>query len=174
MRYKVCGRQYRNDKCLVCGFDNPLSLGMDFWQLENGELAAYATCREEHQSYPGRTHGGIISALLDEVIGRAICITEPTCWGVTVELNVKFKQPVPLNEKLLIVGRITRNRSRMFEGSGEIYASDGKVLAAATGNYMKLPADRIVHTDDPEGPVNAMNWRLLDDAPAPEYIELPY
>ncbi len=173
MRYKVCGRQYRNDKCLVCGFDNPLSLGLDFWQLENGELAAYAVCREEHQSYPGRTHGGIISALLDEVIGRAVCIAEPECWGVTVELNVKFKRPVPLNERLLIVGRITRNRSRMFEGSGEIYDADGLLLAEATGSYMKLPADKIVHTEDPAGPVNAMNWRQLDD-PAPEYIDLPY
>ena len=173
MRYKVCGRQYRNDKCLVCGFDNPLSLGLDFWQLENGELAAYAVCREEHQSYPGRTHGGIISALLDEVIGRAVCIAEPECWGVTVELNVKFKRPVPLNERLLIVGRITRNRSRMFEGSGEIYDAAGLLLAEATGSYMKLPADKIVHTEDPAGPVNAMNWRQLDD-PAPEYIDLPY
>lgn len=175
-KYKITGRQYRNDHCLVCGFDNPFSLDLEFWQLENGELAAYAETREEHQSYPGRTHGGMISALLDEVIGRAVCIEEPGCWGVTTELTVRYKKPVPLGEKLLIVGRITRNRSRMFEGAGEIYlAADGSLLAEATGNYLKLKAEQIVPCAEGENPVTKLNWQLrpLPDG-APEYIELPY
>ena len=72
MKYKVVGHQYRNDQCLVCGWDNPLSLGLEFWELENGELATLANLKPGHQSYPGRAHGGIISALLDELIGRRL------------------------------------------------------------------------------------------------------
>jgi uncharacterized protein (TIGR00369 family) len=172
MQYKVCGRQHRNDKCLVCGFDNPLGLELEFWELENGEIAAYATTREEHQSYPGRTHGGIISSLLDEVVGRAISIAEPECFGVTVDLDVKFKKPVPIGEKLLIVGRITRNRSRMFEGSGEIYLDEDKtLLATATASYMKLAVNKIV---DGDFRLDDSNWRICEDEPQPEFIELPY
>ena len=173
MKYKVIGHQYRNDQCLVCGWDNPLGLDVEFWELENGELATLATLKPNHQSYPGRAHGGIISALLDELIGRAVCIQEPLSWGVTVDLSIKYKKPVPLEQQLIAVGRITRNRSRMFEGAGEIYLPDGTLLASAEGRYMKLPVNKIVES---ETPISDMNWRLLDIEPeeTPEYIELPY
>jgi len=171
MKYKVTGHQYRNDQCLVCGWDNPFSLNLEFWELENGELACQTSLRPEYQSYPGRAHGGIISALLDELIGRAICIQELACWGVTVDLSVKYKKPVPLEQPLVGVGRVTRNRSRMFEGSGEIYLPDGTLLASAEGRYIKLPVDKIV---DSETPISDMNWRMLDIDHMPEYIELPY
>lgn len=172
MKYKIVGRQFRNDRCVVCGFANPFSLGLEFWELENGELAAFTQTRQEHQSYPGRTHGGIISALLDEVIGRAVSITEPTCFGVTVDLNVKFKKPVPLEQDLIIVGRITRNRSRMFEGTGEIYlAADGSLLAEGSGNYLKLSPRKIC---GPDYTMTEENWRICHEHSQPEYIELPY
>ena len=47
---------------------------------------------------------------LDELIGRAVCIQEPLSWGVTVDLSIKYKKPVPLEQQLIAVGRITRNR----------------------------------------------------------------
>lgn len=178
-KYKITNRQYRNDKCVVCGFDNPFSLGMEFFELENGEVVSFAQTMDEHQSYPGRTHGGIISAMLDEVIGRAICTAEPMCWGVTTELNVRFKKPVPLGQRLMIVGRVTRNRSRMFNGTGEIYLMNGDtpgdLLAEADGNYLKLRADQIIDCPDGEDPVTQLNWQLRP-APGdiPDYIELPY
>lgn len=187
-RYKINKRQYRNDQCVVCGFNNPFSLGMEFFELENGEVAAYANTQDWHQSYPGRTHGGIISAMLDEVIGRAICTAEPQCWGVTTGLSVKFKKPVPLGPKLLVVGRVTRNRSRMFTGTGEIYLIEsdavesdangdacGELLASAEGTYLKLKAEQIIDCPDGEDPITRLNWQLRPQpADMPEYIDLPY
>ncbi len=41
------------------------------------EVLGVFTLREEHQSYPGRLHGGISTAILDETIGRAITIADP-------------------------------------------------------------------------------------------------
>lgn len=173
MKYKVTGGQKRGDNCLVCGFANRHSLGMDFWELENGELASLVSIRPEHQSYPGRTHGGIITAMLDEVIGRAVCIEDRHCWGVTTEINVKFKKPVPLEETVLVVGRVTRNRSRMFEGTGEIYAADGTLLASAAATYMKMSVDRI--SQGGSALLTEDSWRFCHDpADMPDYIELPY
>ena len=48
--------------------------------------------REEHQSYPGRLHGGISSTILDETIGRAILLLQPDVWGVTVEIKRALPQ----------------------------------------------------------------------------------
>jgi len=90
-----------------------------------------------HQSYPDRMHGGIISAILDEVIGRAIMIEDPQAWGVTVELNIKYKKPVPLDKPVRAIARITRNTRLIFEGTGEIILEDGSIAATGYAKYVK-------------------------------------
>jgi uncharacterized protein (TIGR00369 family) len=119
--------------------------------MENGELLADFRVLEEHQSYPGRLHGGIASAILDETIGRSIMITEPDTWGVTVELKVEYKKPLPLDQKLVAIGRITKNSKRLFEGTGEIRLENGEIAVIAYGKYMKLPLAKIsdgLHMDE--------------------------
>lgn len=129
--------------------ENQLGLQAQFYEMEDNTVIAKFEFRPEHQSYPGRTHGGMISALLDELIGRAIWIKDPDCWGVTMTLNVKFRKPVPYNTKLIGIGRIDSESSRTFSGSGEIKDSDGNTLAEATAVYMKLPIEKIAG-DSPE------------------------
>ena len=155
--------------CLVCGADNPFGLQARFYELEaqagrpatrsrretaggdeasaaGRELLGVFTLREEHQSYPGRLHGGISSAILDETIGRAITIAHPGVWGVTAELTLRYRKPLPLTGEVRAVGRITRDTRRLFEGSGEILLDDGSVAVEATGKYLKMALGEI--TDD--------------------------
>jgi uncharacterized protein (TIGR00369 family) len=119
-----------------------------FYEQEDGSLLARFTPCEHHQSYPGRTHGGVITAVLDETIGRAIMIKYgEEIWGVTVEINVRFLKPVPLEVELTVVGRIISEKSRLFEGTGELYLPDGTVAAEAHGKYVKLELSRIADFD---------------------------
>lgn len=152
--------------CMVCGRDNPFSLKARFYELENGELLGTVDPLEEHQSYPGRMHGGIASALLDETIGRAINIADPDAWGVTVELTVRFRKPVPLDGPIRAVARISRDSRRLFEGSGEIVLDDGTIAVEATGRYIKMPIDRIADGDFER------EW-FRDEREAPETVGLP-
>jgi uncharacterized protein (TIGR00369 family) len=133
--------------CLVCGQDNNSSLKARFWELDDGELMGVFMPLIEHQGYPGRLHGGMASTLLDETMGRAINLVEPDAWGVTVKLAVKFRKPVPLDDDVRAIARITKTGSRLFEGAGEIVLADGTVAVEATGTYMKLPIDRIAEGD---------------------------
>ena len=154
--------------CAVCGTDNPFSLCTDFYELENGDLLAVSNPKEFHQSYPGRVHGGIISALLDETVGRAINVTEPESWGVTAELITKYKKPVPYGKKIYAVGRITSNNRRIFEGEGFIFDECGTVLAQGYAKYMKLTLSAISE----EGNVNDLN-RFLPSENDLEKIDVP-
>ena len=147
MKYKVTNKQYNSKMCFVCGLQNNSSLRASFYELENGELAALFKPLEEHQGYPGRLHGGVAASILDETIGRAINLTQKDVWGVTVELNLKYKKPVPLDEQLRVVGRITRDTSRLFEGTGEIILSNGDVAVIADAKYLKMPIDKITDHD---------------------------
>jgi len=147
-KQKVTAKQNNSRSCVVCGLENGFSLFTRFYEIEGKELVALAKGRDEHQGYPGRMHGGLISALLDETIGRAIMIEDPNAWGVTVELNVRFRQPVPLDEDLRVVGRIDKLGSKIFAGSAELLLPDGTPAASATGKYVRLSIDSIVEDAD--------------------------
>ncbi len=164
MSQEVRAAQNVSRMCMVCGTENGSGLHARFFELDDGELAGVFTPTEAHQGYPGRLHGGLASAILDETMGRAINISDPTAWGVTVELNVRYRRPVPLDAPVKTVGRITSDSGRLFEGSGEIVLADGTVAVEATGKYLRLPIDRIA-----EGDFADDDWRA-DDLPLPEKI----
>ena len=168
MKLTVSGKQPNSRMCLVCGLKNPFGLHTSFFELENDELLAVFTPREEHQSYPGRLHGGITSTILDETMGRAIMIKSAgEVWGVTVELNIRFKKPVPLEQELRVLGRITKDSSRFFEGTGELLLEDGTVAAEGHGKYLKVPLEKIADFD-----VDEQEWRVIMTDDDPDSFEL--
>lgn len=168
MNYKVVNGQHISKNCMVCGVSNPFSLKTQFFETEEKEVIALFTAREEHQSYPGIAHGGVSAALLDEVIGRAIMAHyDQNTFGVTVDLQVKYKKPVPLGVELKVVGRIVKDRGRLYEGSGELYLPDGTVAVAARGKYLKRELEQITDSDFIEEEWFAPKEKLPDE------IELP-
>jgi acyl-coenzyme A thioesterase PaaI-like protein len=181
---KVSHAQNISRMCLICGRDNQFGLHARFYELAPDEPAAAGagnepaatsagpellgifTPREEHQSYPGRLHGGISSAILDETIGRAILLYQPDTWGVTVEFSIRFRRPLPLDEDVRCVARITRDTRRLFEGSGEIVLPDGTVAVEARGKYLKQRLPDITDDDFAE-----REW-FADPRERPEDVEL--
>jgi acyl-coenzyme A thioesterase PaaI-like protein len=167
MEHKVTGKQHNSKMCFVCGLQNSAGLKASFFSVEGDQLVALFTPCEEHQGYPGRMHGGIASTILDETIGRAVNIDQVEIWGITIELKIRYRKPVPLNEELKVVGRITRDTRRMFEGSGEILLPSGEVAVEAFGKYIKLPLDEIADFDFDE-----QDWKPIESEDDPEFIEL--
>jgi len=165
VNHQITSSQNISRMCMVCGAENPASLKARFYELESGEVLGVFEPLEVHQSYPGRLHGGMASAILDETIGRAVSITDPSAWGVTVELTVRFKKPVPLDVELRAVGRITRDTSRLFEGTGELLLPDSTVAVEASGKYLKMPIDKIADGDFER------EW-FADERPAPQSVDL--
>jgi uncharacterized protein (TIGR00369 family) len=152
-------KQPTSRMCFVCGERNSAGIHAHFYEQDDGSLLARFTGQDQHQSYPGRMHGGAITAILDETIGRAIMIRYgEAIWGVTVELNVRFLKPVPLGVPLTAVGRITSDKSRLFEGSGELRLPDGSVAADCQGKYVKMDIRQIADFD-----VEREEWYVRPD-----------
>jgi len=148
MNIKIIKQQNVSLQCIVCGLENEASLRTQFLETEGGVLVAVPYVNSRHQSYPNRMHGGVIAALLDEVVGRAYQIEYPDMWGVTAGLEVRYSKPVALEQQVYVVGRITQGEGRMFEGTGEIYlAESGELLASAFAKYVKLPVEKIASAD---------------------------
>ena len=155
-------------RCFVCGVENNMGLQAEFYELEDGTLAASVTAKSCHQSYPGRVHGGVSTALLDETIGRAINVTEPDTWAVTVEIATRYRKPVPNDVPLTVTGRITENTRRLFTGEGSILLPDGTAAVTATAKYMKLKLSDIADFE-----ASGESWEQYLRDGDPDAIEIP-
>jgi uncharacterized protein (TIGR00369 family) len=162
---KVTGAQNITSLCFVCGKNNSIGLHAHFYNLDDGGICAEFTPREEHQSYPGRVHGGILASLLDEAIGRAMQNDHPEIWGVTVELQLKYRKPVPIDVPVKMLAHITKYSTRIFEGEGQIILEDGTVAVEAFGRYVCLPVDKISETE-----LDDSNW-FADNIEVPSQVE---
>ena len=171
---KVRGPQETSNNCFICGVNNIAGVKARFYELDNGESAALFTIPETHNGYPGRVHGGVTGAVLDELVGRAIASVEPEVWGVTVELNVRYHKPIPTETPLKARGRITVNKGRRFSGSGELYLPDGTIGASCTGTYIKLPLERIAaETGGDPHSLESEGWRKRKFADDPAELIFP-
>lgn len=154
--------------CFVCGLDNKYGLKARFYEIEGKELVGIFAPADEHQGYPGRLHGGIASSILDETIGRAVLIDHKESWWVTAELSVRYRKPIPLDAPIKVLGRITGNRGRIFEGSGEILLPDGTPAVTATAKYFAQPIGEITGNEDFADEM----WEVVAESEDPREIEI--
>jgi acyl-coenzyme A thioesterase PaaI-like protein len=167
--HRVVAKQPNSKMCLVCGLQNNSGLQADFYELEGGQVVGRFTPAEHLQGYPGRLHGGIAAAMLDETIGRAIRLHHgDAMWGVTIELKTRFRQPIPLGVSIQAVGRITKESKRHFEGEGSLLLPDGRVAVEGSGRYLKMPIDSIADFDFDE-----QQWKTVPSDDDPTAIQLP-
>lgn len=117
-----------NEWCFACGSSNPIGLKLKFREENNTYISSF-TPGPEHQSYDGIMHGGLISTLLDEIMARYLYAKGLT--AVTAKLEVRFRNPTPIGQKLSICGWITSQRGKMYELAGKITLPDGTITAEA-------------------------------------------
>lgn len=157
MEHKVLKKQTVSQMCFVCGIQNESSLHMNFYEMDDGKVVGTLNGKDIHQSYPDRMHGGNICAALDETIGRVIWTIEDI-YAVTMELKIKYRKPVPLNQNLIIVAELIKNTPRMFEAKGSVIDENGTVLATGEGTYFKLK-----NVDKKEMYANGIEVSVPDD-----------
>lgn len=136
---KVISVQNNSKNCMICGMENPFSLKAPFYNLEDGSVASVFSFKSVHQSYPDRTHGGMVSALLDELMGRALWVSEPEMFGVTTTLNITYRKPTPLDKPVKARGYLTFNSARGMIAKGQIFDMDNNLLVEGDAKYFKVP-----------------------------------
>ena len=139
MNEQVEERRRLASRCFGCGTLNPMGLGMQF-RVENGRAVAEFTPSLHHQGFPGHMHGGLVATMLDEAMGWAVY--GQGVWAMTAKMSVRFREPVPLSETLLVTGEVVRNRGRLLDLRGEVRTRDGKLLAHAEGVFMRVTGRR--------------------------------
>ena len=128
---------------------------MTFYDNGQNEVCSEYTVPDAFQGYPGVVHGGIVSAMLDEVVARVSMIEDQHHFMMSVKLEVKFRHPVPTETPLRIVGRIVRLRGRLGKAVGEIYTPDGQLAAESAMTLADIPAELLGSAN-----LEALGWRI--------------
>jgi acyl-coenzyme A thioesterase PaaI-like protein len=128
--------------CFGCGKLNDFGLQMEFRENPEGDgVWARVVPAPRFEGYLGVIHGGVVTAMLDEVM--AWSLYRDDAWGMTAQMNVRFRKPVIVGEPVRAIGHIVAQRGRLYETRGELRReSDNVLLADATATFMRVSREQ--------------------------------
>jgi uncharacterized protein (TIGR00369 family) len=151
-------KQPNASMCYICGRDNTAGLGMDFYDDGEGTVKSVVTPADHFQGYPGVLHGGVVAAILDEVVGRSTMATDHHRFMMTVNMTVQYRHPVPIGKELTAIGRVVRLKGRIGKAQGQIILADGTVACEAQLTLANMPAELA-----DAARLGALDWRVDPD-----------
>ena len=118
--------------------------GLDLRVVRDGdEAVGHVTLGAAHEGAPARSHGGIVSALFDDVFGFVLTIEGQAAFTGT--LTIRYEQGVPIGVPLECRVRMDRREGRKLFMSGELTMGppnpDVPVLTRATAVFIAIPED---------------------------------
>jgi acyl-coenzyme A thioesterase PaaI-like protein len=124
--------------CIVSGRANPMGVGIEVHR-EGEQAVATVTLGPAFEGAPNRSHGGIVAAIFDDVMGYLLSIVrEPAFTG---QLTVNYRAPTPMGQELTFRAWVTgREGRKLFIGADARH--DGDLVADATGLFVTIPMDR--------------------------------
>lgn len=94
--------------------------------------------RAEHVGFQRTVHGGLIGAVLDEIMVWA-CAVQTRRFSYCAEMTVRFRHPARPGSELRAIGEMLANRrGRIFEARAHIQDETGQVLAVGEGKYVPV------------------------------------
>jgi uncharacterized protein (TIGR00369 family) len=148
-------KQPNSEMCFVCGRSNPVGLYMQFHDDGEARVFSEYTVPAHYQGYPGIVHGGVLAAMLDEVVARVSMISDHHHFMMSVRLQVLYRHPVPVETPLTVSGRILRLRGRLGRAEGTIALPDGTVACESQMTLADVPPELL----DRAHP-RLLNWKI--------------
>lgn len=126
------------------------TLGMDFKIIEPGLVHYFITIKQEHLATPLAAHGGVISALMDGLLGvTALSVSANNHHIVsTIEFKINFLSAAFEGDTLKGIGKVENQGKRLIVTSGGIICPDRNniIIAKAMGTFNTYPAEKAGYT----------------------------
>jgi acyl-coenzyme A thioesterase PaaI-like protein len=131
-------RMVHFDECFVSGPFNPLGIAIEVHR-EGDEAVAEVELGAAFEGGPGRSHGGIVAAVFDDVLGYLLTLDRTP--GFTGELTVRYLAPTPIGQPLVFRARIIGREGRKLFTVAEATA-DGHLVATASATFVAVDLAR--------------------------------
>lgn len=132
----------------MAGMRNPIAPPLTVTGDDEGSTVATFTLGAAYEGPPGCLHGGMVAAVLDQVVGTAPArIRMP---GLTAYLNTTYRRPTLLGVEHVCRGWIERVDGWKVYARGEIRDPQDRVTAEAEGLFI-VPRWAREHLGTPAG-----------------------
>lgn len=131
----------------MLGMRNPIAPPLVMTDDEGGVTCTFSL-GAAYEGPPGCVHGGLVAAVLDQVLGTAAARRGVP--GLTAYLNTTYRRPTLLGTDLVCRGRIDRVDGWKIFASGEIVDPQGEVTAEAEALFI-VPRWAREHLGTPTG-----------------------
>lgn len=134
-------RMYSFDERPVSGRSAPLGFDVDVWR-DGDEVVGRLTLGKAHEGAPGRSHGGVVAALFDDLFGFVLTIEQQA--GFTGEIGLRYEAATPIGEPLECRVRLDRRDGRKMHMTGELSpdGDPGSVFARSWATFIAIDPDR--------------------------------
>jgi uncharacterized protein (TIGR00369 family) len=120
-------------------------MGMELKVRAPGDLTYTMEIKNQHLTSPDAAHGGVMSAMMDAVLG-----VTSLSWAVskgnlcsTVEFKINFLSPVKPGDILEGTGKIDFTGSKLIVTNGQIVEKkSGRLVAKGIGTFSMYPISR--------------------------------
>jgi len=112
--------------------------------IQPGEIIYEMEVLSKHMATPVAAHGGMISAMMDGVIGVAALskVAEEGKIVSTVEFKINYFRPAHLGDILTGNGKVDHAGKRIIHTSGIIYNQNKEIIAKAIGTLNAYPSEK--------------------------------
>jgi uncharacterized protein (TIGR00369 family) len=148
----------------VYGPGSPLAPPLVVTESANGRVTGEVTLGKAYEGPPGLVHGGFIATLLDHALARSARSTGHG--GLTAQLTVRYRRPVPLGVPLVVSAELQTVEGRRATATARVTAADDPdtVLAEGEAVLVALRPERAAAVFAPTGrPVTAWTDRASTD-----------
>lgn len=123
----------------VSGPGSPVAPSLVATQSDDGRATGHVTVGPAHEGPPGLVHGGVVAALFDHLLARAVRAGGRS--GLTATLTVSYRRPVRLGVPLLLTAKTVGADGRRTMARARLVAEDdpGTTLAEADGVFVSPP-----------------------------------
>ena len=133
VRFRENGTRGRNWGNAVMGLRNAIAPPLDVRTDGEGRAWSDFHLGAAYEGPPGLVHGGVISLLLDQVLGHAVSSSGRP--GMTGTLTIVYHQGTPLGD-LRCEAWVDRREGIKTWGKGRMLNAEGEVTAEAEGIFI--------------------------------------
>ena len=126
--------------CFGCGAHNRIGMRLRFFVDNEGSVLSSLRLAKRFQGPHGFVHGGVIAAILDEAMSKAIHASAhgAKIMALTRSMETEYLRPTPLDATLTLRGRQDRVEGRKHFCSATVSDTEGHTLARGKALFIAI------------------------------------
>jgi acyl-coenzyme A thioesterase 13 len=129
---KLIGQKLDKTPSMACNW-----LGGTLLEIEKGLIKVSYTVSPEMCNPARVLHGGVVSLMLDDVIGIGNFVAGSEYLMTSINLNVDFLSSAQIGEKVEVSAKLVRSGANLNHWEAVITKDSGKLVAKASSNMIK-------------------------------------